>query len=168
MIHQSMKYCAHCGGKLQSFNEHHFRCTNCGTVSFQNPVPAMCALIIEHGRLLYTKRARPPKQGYWDFPGGFLEPGETVESATARECKEELGITAKVTGFLCTLPSVYLGENYRSTVLNVYVFCQRVRGTLKPADDVSGFAWFPLNQPPKKLAFPHMKKALRLLRARGD
>ena len=45
------------------------------------------------GRFLLTSRpAGKVYAGYWEFPGGKLEPGESVEAALARELHEELGL----------------------------------------------------------------------------
>src|SRR5690348_6485870 len=49
----------------------------------------------------YLVRQRPPKAGspmpgYWEFPGGKCEEGESPEEATRRECREELGVAIVV------------------------------------------------------------------------
>ena len=55
---------------------------------------AVGVLIAPDGQFLLT--TRPPGKayaGYWEFPGGKVEPGETIHDALQRELQEELGIT---------------------------------------------------------------------------
>jgi 8-oxo-dGTP diphosphatase len=55
---------------------------------------AVGVLIRADGDFLLTSRpVGKVYEGYWEFPGGKLEPGETVTQALARELHEELGIT---------------------------------------------------------------------------
>ena len=55
---------------------------------------AVGVLIAAHGHFLLTSRPLGKVYaGYWEFPGGKLEAGETVAQALARELHEELGIT---------------------------------------------------------------------------
>jgi 8-oxo-dGTP diphosphatase len=61
----------------------------------RSPVDVAVGVLIDgQGRFLLTSRpAGKVYAGHWEFPGGKLEPGETVEQALRRELHEELGIT---------------------------------------------------------------------------
>jgi 8-oxo-dGTP diphosphatase len=65
------------------------------SIESRRPVDVAVGVLIDAaGRFLLTSRpAGKVYAGYWEFPGGKLEPGESVEQALARELHEELGIT---------------------------------------------------------------------------
>jgi 8-oxo-dGTP diphosphatase len=50
------------------------------------------AVIVRDTLVLCAQRGTGPQAGLWEFPGGKIEPGETPETALARELAEELGI----------------------------------------------------------------------------
>ena len=56
------------------------------------------AAVIEHeGRYLVTRRQRGVHlEGYWEFPGGKCEPGESLADCLRRELREELGADATI------------------------------------------------------------------------
>lgn len=55
------------------------------------------AIIIEDGKVLLARRAKGEKlAGYWEFPGGKREDGETIEQCLVREIREELALHIKV------------------------------------------------------------------------
>ena len=56
---------------------------------------AASVALVRNGKVLLIKRAFPPYQHLWTFPGGRLEPGETVEQCVIREVKEELGLAVR-------------------------------------------------------------------------
>jgi 8-oxo-dGTP diphosphatase len=55
------------------------------------------AIIEDHGRYFVTRRMKGAHlEGLWEFPGGKIEPGESLRDALRRELKEELGTEAVV------------------------------------------------------------------------
>lgn len=62
--------------------------------SFTGVIRAVAGVVWRNGRFLAVDR--PPGKvlaGWWEFPGGKIDPGEDPETALARELTEELGIT---------------------------------------------------------------------------
>lgn len=54
-------------------------------------VSVVAAVIEREGRILVCQRPEHKARGlWWEFPGGKVEPGETLEEAIVRECREEL------------------------------------------------------------------------------
>jgi 8-oxo-dGTP diphosphatase len=72
----------------------------------KNPQIVTAAIIEKNGHILIAKRKRGKRHaGYWEFPGGTLDEGETPEQCQNRELQEELAITAEVGELIC--PSEY-------------------------------------------------------------
>ena len=60
-------------------------------------IPVVGAAIIENGKLLAAKRTEGRSLGgYWEFPGGKIDSGETPEEALKREVFEEFGANATI------------------------------------------------------------------------
>ncbi len=77
-------------------------------------MPAMrevtAAIIAHEGRILLLRRAPGQKHaGFWEFPGGKTEPGESPQAGLARELQEELGIRVQVGEHLMDSPYTYPG-----------------------------------------------------------
>jgi ADP-ribose pyrophosphatase len=73
------------------------QCTSCGSVThahaaFAGPAVLILVLLFAEGKLLLLKRGQSPYIGKWAPPGGFVEEGESLERAAAREVEEEVGI----------------------------------------------------------------------------
>ncbi|MBP8036588.1 MAG: NUDIX domain-containing protein, partial [Negativicutes bacterium] len=65
----------------------------------QVQVQVTAAIIQQEGKYLICQRAHDDELPLlWEFPGGKLEPGETLEECIIRECQEELGVDIRVCG----------------------------------------------------------------------
>ena len=110
------------------------------------------AALVREGTVLASRRTEPPRlAGFWEFPGGKVEAGETDEQALGRELREELRVEVEVGSRLGgDLP---IGE---TAVLRVYL-CRVVSGEpelvdhdehrwLGP-DELGDVAWLPVDLP---------------------
>lgn len=89
-----MNFCSECGAPVclripTGDNLQRFVCTDCGTIHYQNPKIVAGCLPHWENRVLLCRRAIEPRYGFWTLPAGFMENGETVEQAAARETREE-------------------------------------------------------------------------------
>jgi ADP-ribose pyrophosphatase YjhB (NUDIX family) len=90
----TMKFCPDCGQPVEARvppgdNLPRAVCTVCGSIHYENPRVVVGCVPEWQGRLLLCRRAIEPRYGYWTTPAGFLEIGETLQSAAARESREE-------------------------------------------------------------------------------
>src|SRR3989338_4812829 len=157
---QAFEYCLRCGAKAQ-LKDNHLACQACGLNFYLNP-KACTSVVLQNsaGKYLFVKRAVEPKKGYWDFPGGFAEEGEDFEECSRREVKEELGIEIGDLQYLATHKDHYdhLGVSY-GTIGVSYLASFPEGAKLQPADDVSDYKFFSLDEiPTDMLAFPSMRE----------
>jgi 8-oxo-dGTP diphosphatase len=129
-------------------------CPHCGrTISaFRNPAPTVDIIIAYGGGIVLIKRRNPPLG--WALPGGFVDYGESVEHAAAREAKEETNLD--VEGL--TLLGVYSdpARDPRGHTIST-VFTARGKGDLTGQDDAAEAAVFAVDNLPEPLAFDHAK-----------
>ncbi len=65
------------------------------------PLLTVDIVIIHKEKLALVRRKNPPFQDQFALPGGFVELGETVETAAVREAKEETGLDVEIIKLLC-------------------------------------------------------------------
>jgi ADP-ribose pyrophosphatase YjhB (NUDIX family) len=127
-----MNFCSKCGAPLKlrvPEGDHlpRYVCEACGTIHYQNP-RLVVGCVPEHGgRILLCRRAIEPRRGYWTVPAGFMENGETLQQAAARESHEEALAEVSI-GSLLTVVHVLHAEQ-------VHVF---FRATLAQARYAAG------------------------------
>jgi len=113
-----------------------------------------CVVFDPQGRLLLIRRKNPPFQGQYALPGGFVEYGETIEQAAARELSEETGLHA----IKLSLIGVYSDPNRdpRGHVVSIAYLAQVSDFVPQAADDATQ-AEFVAGWEGQTLAFDHNK-----------
>ncbi len=106
--HQRHRFCGRCGAATSSRNAGHLRvCTGCGAEHFPRTDPAVIMLVHtssggDDSCLLGRQATWPP--GMFSALAGFVEPGESLESAVAREVQEETGIAVDTVEYHSSQP----------------------------------------------------------------
>ena len=94
-------------------------------------IEACCAIVQSGGRILITQRKADDTLAlHWEFPGGKIESGESLETCLVREIKEELGLTVRIIYFFKMIEYEY--EAFR---IRLHFFrCIPVKGKARPID----------------------------------
>lgn len=86
-------FCGVCGGACAPARGSHLMvCSACGTEHSPRTDPAAIMLVISGERALFGHAARFPRSDMYSALAGFVEPGESLEKAVAREVAEETGV----------------------------------------------------------------------------
>ena len=111
-----------------------------------------CVVFDGQGRVLLIRRGHPPFEGQYALPGGFVEIGETVETACRRELKEETGVGVRD----LKLVGVYSDpkRDPRGHTCSV-AYLARVDGAEPSAGDDAAAAGWVADWRSVKLAFDH-------------
>ena len=89
-------------------------------------INVVAAFIVHDGRIFATQRGYGDWKGWWEFPGGKVEPGEAPEDALVREIREELATEIRVDRYVTTIE-----WDYPAFHLSMHCYqCSIVSGTL--------------------------------------
>lgn len=162
------RFCPGCGAEsLHADSAKSWRCRACGFRYFHNVAVAVALLLRVGDDLLFARRAHDPGAGLLDFPGGFVDPDETLEQAMVRELAEELGIEVAPGALRYAFSGCnrYPFANVTYLTSDVFFLLELPeRPTLRCADDVAEAQWHPLaNIPWEQLAFPTVARAVQRL-----
>jgi ADP-ribose pyrophosphatase YjhB (NUDIX family) len=157
----AQEYCPQCSAGLRSAippgdNKLRYVCSECDYVLYENPKLVVGCVTEHDGKILLCRRAIEPRYGCWTVPAGFMELGETLADAAARETLEEACATVKLGSMLAVVDVMHAGQ--------VHVF---FRGTLPDGSygvgdeslDTKLFA--PEEIPWNEIAFPSGMIALK-------
>ena len=147
-------FCPRCATKLEDAEvsgKLRRRCPECRFVHFRNPgVGAAVVVWDEAGRLLLVKRGKnATRAGLWSIPAGYVDYGEDVRDAAARELSEETGLEADVGEV------VWVASNFHDPAkltVGIWFAGTVIAGNLQAGDDADEAAFFAVDALPP-LAF---------------
>ncbi len=155
------RHCPQCGGRLEEklvvqHEPPRLVCGACAFVFYLDPKVAVGAICTNSGGIILLRRGIEPGYGKWVFPGGYMDRGETVESAARREAREEINVEIRLTRLL----NVYSYEG--SPVVVIVYQAEVVQGAVRGGEEALEVRTFaPSEIPWRDLAFRSTRDALR-------
>ena len=158
------KFCPNCAARLESrkvIDQDRPVCPQCGRVVYYDPKVAATSIIEDGGRVLMVRRAVETGYGLWSLPGGYVDRGEVMEEAAAREVREETGLDVEVDSLVGLF-----SEAGHPVIVAAYA-ARQVGGSLEAGPESLEVGYFSLdNLPP--LAFPRDLQILDRWQAMRD
>jgi ADP-ribose pyrophosphatase YjhB (NUDIX family) len=107
-----MNFCSQCGARVAlrippGDNLSRYVCEACGTIHYQNPKLVLGCVPEYEGMIVICRRAIEPRRGYWTLPAGFMENGETLQQAAAREAREEALVEVQIGSLLAIVHALH-------------------------------------------------------------
>ena len=148
------EFCARCGSRLDRVHLHGMergRCGSCGRIDFRSPSVGVAAIVRNaNGELLMVQREPGATQaGKWCMPAGFVDYGEDVRDAAAREVFEETGLRVSVRDVVHAATNFHDPEK---VTVSIWFTTELIGGTVTAGDDAADAGWFSLDSLPP-LAF---------------
>ena len=161
-------FCPACGAELdraEMYGRERGVCPDCGRIEFRAPQLAAAVLLRDHaGRVLLVERGPgATRSGRWSIPAGYVDYGEDVRDAAARELLEETGLVATIG------PPVFVATNFHDPAkvsVCIWFAGTTTDGQAVAGSDASDIGWFALDDLPE-LAFETDTALIRQLRT-GD
>ena len=135
--------------------ELYLTCPHCGkdVKEYRNPLPTVDIIIeTDSGGIVLIKRKNPPHG--WAMPGGFVDYGESVESAALREAEEETSMKVELLYQLGAYSDPSRDPRFHTISV---VFVAKGKGEPKARDDARDAGIFFRTSLPEPLAFDHKK-----------
>jgi 8-oxo-dGTP diphosphatase len=120
---------------------------------FRNPLLTVDIIIeLASGGIVLIERKNPPHG--WALPGGFVDYGESIEAAAAREAKEETSLDVVLTEQFYTYSDPARDARHHTVST---VFIATAEGAPRGADDAASARQFEENNLPAPLVFDHAR-----------
>jgi 8-oxo-dGTP diphosphatase len=124
----------------------------------RTPILAASVCIIRDGRVLMVRRP----EDVWAFPGGKVEPGETIKEAAIRELFEETGVTAEISGIVGQF-ELSVPAKYDRPAQDYSIVCLAgtwISGSGTAQSDALEAKWVPLDHVKRLKLAPNIQVAL--------
>lgn len=148
MKESDLLFCLSCGANaFQQIGRKKLVCSVCEFQFYRNAASAVAAVILFNDELLVGKRGRKPCKGLLDLPGGFVDPGESLEQALFRELQEELGLQLSEAKYLSSGSNRYhYGDVDYDTTDAFFEIRLQQRPVVSAMDDIDDAVWLKLNE----------------------